>query len=334
MFATPQTPGVVYSIVIPVFNEAEVLPVLYGRLNAVMSALGQSCEILFVNDGSSDDSLAQLWNIRAQDPRVKIVSLSRNFGHQIAITAGLDHSSGEAVIVMDADLQDPPEFIPQLIAKWHAGYDVVFAVRAGRRGESIFKKATAALFYRLLDRLTSTEIPLDAGDFRLMSRRAVEALKPIRERHRFVRGLVGWIGFKHTRVEYVRDARYAGETKYPMRKMMRFAMNGIVSFSFLPLQLATYLGFIVSLCSFGYIVYAIDLKLFTDRAVQGWASIMVALLFLGGVQLISLGVIGEYIGRIYDEVKQRPLYLVEASHGFEQATGEETLPRSEVNVSG
>jgi len=310
----------VYSVVVPVFNEADVLPALYQRLSAVMTTLGDPYEIVFVNDGSSDGSLSILSEIRAHDARVRIICLSRNFGHQLAITAGLDHSSGDAVVVMDADLQDPPEFIPELIAQWRAGYDVVFAVRAHRRGENFFKKTTAALFYRLLQHLTSTEIPLDAGDFRLMSRRAVDALKPIRERHRFVRGLVGWIGFKHTRVEYVRDARYAGETKYPVRKMVRFAMNGIVSFSFFPLQLATYLGFLVSLCSFGYIVYAIELKLFTDRAVQGWASIMVALLFLGGVQLISLGVIGEYIGRIYDEVKQRPLYLIEALDGFDDVT--------------
>ena len=309
-----------YSVVVPVFNEADVLPALYQRLSAVMTTLGDPYEIVFVNDGSSDGSLSILSEIRAHDARVRIICLSRNFGHQLAITAGLDHSSGDAVVVMDADLQDPPEFIPELIAQWRAGYDVVFAVRAHRRGENFFKKTTAALFYRLLQHLTSTEIPLDAGDFRLMSRRAVDALKPIRERHRFVRGLVGWIGFKHTRVEYVRDARYAGETKYPVRKMVRFAMNGIVSFSFFPLQLATYLGFLVSLCSFGYIVYAIELKLFTDRAVQGWASIMVALLFLGGVQLISLGVIGEYIGRIYDEVKQRPLYLIEALDGFDDVT--------------
>jgi glycosyltransferase involved in cell wall biosynthesis len=317
-------PLVVYSVVIPVFNEAEVLPALYSRLTTVMAALGQPYEIVFVNDGSSDGSLTFVSQLRAHDSRVRIVSLSRNFGHQVAITAGLDYSSGAAVIVMDADLQDPPETIPALIAQWHAGYDVVFAVRGRRQGESLFKRTTAALFYRLLQRLTSTQIPLDAGDFRLMSRRAVDALKPIRERHRFVRGLVGWIGFKHTRVQYVRDARYAGETKYPVRKMVGFAMNGIASFSFMPLQLATYLGFVVSFCSFGYIVYAIELKLFTDRAVQGWASLMVAMLFLGGVQLISLGIIGEYIGRIYDEVKQRPLYVVDVLDGFDNPQVEET----------
>ena len=312
-----------YSVVIPVYNEAEVLPALYRRLTNVMEGLGKPYEIVFVNDGSVDDSPKVLAEFRAQDSRVRVVSLSRNFGHQIAITAGLDHSSGQAVVVMDADLQDPPEIIPQLIAQWKVGYDIVFTVRESRRRESVFKRTTAALFYRLLQRLTATDIPLDAGDFRLMSRRAVEALKPIRERNRFVRGLVGWIGFRHTCVRFVRDARQAGETKYPLRKMIRFALNGLISFSFVPLQLATYLGFAVSLFSFLYIAYAIELKLFTDRAVQGWASIMVAMLFIGGVQLISLGIMGEYIGRIYDEVKQRPLYVIDELAGFDKAGVEE-----------
>jgi len=312
-----------YSVVIPVYNEAEVLPALYRRLTNVMEGLGKPYEIVFVNDGSVDDSPKVLAEFRAQDSRVRVVSLSRNFGHQIAITAGLDHSSGQAVVVMDADLQDPPEIIPQLIAQWKVGYDIVFTVRESRRRESVFKRTTAALFYRLLRRLTAPDIPLDAGDFRLMSRRAVEALKPIRERNRFVRGLVGWIGFRHTCVRFVRDARQAGETKYPLRKMIRFALNGLISFSFVPLQLATYLGFAVSLFSFLYIAYAIELKLFTDRAVQGWASIMVAMLFIGGVQLISLGIMGEYIGRIYDEVKQRPLYVIDELAGFDKAGVEE-----------
>ena len=309
-----------YSLVIPLYNEADVLPTLYRRLTRVMEDLGKPYEIIFVNDGSTDASPKLLWELRAQDSRVKLVSMSRNFGHQIAITAGLDYSSGEAVVVMDGDLQDPPEVIPQLIAQWRAGYDIVFAVRDSRRGEGVFKRSTASLFYRLLRHLTATEIPLDAGDFRLMSRRAVEAIKPIRERNRFVRGLVGWIGFRRTSVTFVRDIRHAGETKYPLRKMARFALDGIISFSFAPLQLATYLGFAVSLLSFIYIVYALGLKLFTDRVVQGWTSVIVAVLFMGGVQLISLGVIGEYIGRIYEEVKQRPLYLVDKLAGFEKTS--------------
>jgi len=312
-----------YSIVIPVYNEAEVLPTLYRRLTQVMEGLGEPYEVIFVNDGSSDASPMLLRELRAKDERVKFVGFSRNFGHQIAITAGLDHSSGQAVVVMDADLQDPPEVIPRLIEKWREGYDVVFAVRERRRGEGLFKRMTAALFYRLLRQLTSTEIPLDVGDFRLMSRRAVEALKAIRERNRFVRGLVSWIGFRQTSVTFVRDLRHAGETKYPLRKMVRLALDGITSFSFVPLQLATYLGFAVSFISFIYIVYAVGLKLLTNRLVPGWASIVVAVLFIGGVQLITLGIIGEYIGRIYEEVKQRPLYVVDEAAGFEKtADGE------------
>jgi glycosyltransferase involved in cell wall biosynthesis len=239
---------------------------------------------------------------------VRVVSFSRNFGHQIAITAGLDYSSGDAVVVMDGDLQDPQEVIPRLITRWRDGHDIVFAVRGKRNGDGVFKRSTAALFYRLLRDLTATQIPMDAGDFRLMSRRAVVALKSTRERNRFVRGLVSWIGFRHTSVTFVREARQAGETKYPLRKMARFALNGIISFSFVPLQIATYLGFMVSLISFIYLGYAVWLKLFTDRVVQGWASVIVAVLFIGGVQLISLGIIGEYICRIYEEVKQR-LYI-------------------------
>jgi polyisoprenyl-phosphate glycosyltransferase len=309
-----------YSIIVPVYNEAEVLPAFYQRLAQVMDGIGESYEIIFVNDGSHDTSQLLLRNLHAKDERVKFVTFSRNFGHQVAITAGLDHSSGKAVVIMDADLQDPPEVIPRLIEKWREGYDVVFAVREKRKGESLFKRLTAALFYRLLRQLTAIEIPLDAGDFRLMSRKAVEALKAIRERNRFMRGLAGWIGFRQASVTFVRDVRYAGETKYPLRKMVRFALNGLTSFSFVPLQLATYLGFLVSAISLFYIVYAIGLKLFTDRLVLGWASVIVAVLFIGGVQLISLGIIGEYIGQIYDEVKQRPLYLVDEIVGFEKMT--------------
>lgn len=325
------------SVVVPIYNEAEVLPTLYQRLTAVMVEMGRPYEIIFVNDGSTDDSAALLRDLRAGDSRVKLVSLSRNFGHQIAITAGLDYSSGNPVIVMDGDLQDPPEVIPELVAQWEAGYEIVFAVRASRNGERLFKRATAAAYYRILRRLTTTQIPVDAGDFRLMSRMAVDALKPIRERNRFVRGLVGWIGFRYTSITYVRDSRYAGTTKYPLTRMLKFALNGIFSFSFLPLQLATYLGLAVSFVSFAYIAYAVWLKLFTTRVVQGWASVIVAVLFMGGVQLVSLGIIGEYIGRIYEEVKQRPLYLVDAALGFDQAPGRSNgadlrSPRTEAHL--
>jgi dolichol-phosphate mannosyltransferase len=308
--------GIVYSIIIPVYNEAEVLPTLYSRLDRVMHSLGELYEVIFVNDGSDDHSPMLLRDLQAKDDRVKFLSLSRNFGHQVAITAGLDYSAGDAVVVMDADLQDPPEMIPQLIDQWREGYDVVFAVRARRCGEGLFKRVTAALFYRLLRHLAAIDIPLDAGDFRLMSRRAVEALKSIRERNRFIRGLAGWVGFRQTSVMFVRDVRQAGETKYSLQRMLRFALNAITSFSLIPLQLATYLGFIVSSSSFVYMVYAVGLKLFTERVVLGWTSVMMAVLFLGGVQLISLGIIGEYIGRIYEEVKQRPLYIVDEACGF------------------
>jgi glycosyltransferase involved in cell wall biosynthesis len=309
--------SILYSIVIPVYNEVEVLPSLYTRLTRVMEGLVEPYEIIFVNDGSNDGSLPLLRDLRAGDERVKILGLSRNFGHQLAITAGLDHSSGQAVVVLDADLQDPPEVIPQLVDQWRKGYDIVFAVREKRRGEGLFKRVTAALFYRLLRRLTFTEIPVDAGDFRLMSRKAVDTLKSMRERSRFIRGLSGWIGFQQTSVPYVRDVRHAGTTKYPLKKMVRFAANGLLSFSSVPLQLASYLGFVVSCVSFVYIAYAIWLKLFTDHTILGWTSVMVAVLFLGGVQLLCLGIVGEYIGRIYDEVKQRPLYIVDEARGVE-----------------
>lgn len=306
------------SVVIPIYNEADVLPVLYQRVTSTMERIGGPYELIFVDDGSSDGSTELLRELRAKDSRVKVVRFSRNFGHQIAITAGLDYSTGDPVIMMDGDLQDPPEVIPELLAQWRAGNQIVFAVRASRRGESLFKRATASMFYRILRRLTTTDIPVDAGDFRLMSRVAVDSLKPLRERSRFVRGLVSWIGFRHTSIRYIRDDRYAGVTKYPLTKMIKFALNGVFSFSFLPLQVASYIGFSVSLLSFAYLMYAVYLKLFTTQVVQGWASVIVAVLFMGGVQLVSLGVIGEYIGRIYEEAKQRPLYLVDTIAGFEQ----------------
>ena len=270
-----------------------------------------------MNDGSCDQSPELLRAAAEQDPRIKVINFSRNFGHQVAITAGIDYSGGEAVIVMDADLQDPPEILPALVEKWREGFDVVYAVREERAGESIFKRGTAALFYRLLKRLARIEIPADTGDFRLMSRRAVEAFKSLRERHRFIRGMVSWVGFRQTAVHYQRETRYAGSTKYPLRKMLSFAMDGIASFSFAPLHFATYLGFAAAGVSFLYLLYALWIKLFTDQSVTGWASLIVSVLFVGGVQLITLGIIGEYIGRIYDEIKQRPLYIVADTMGFD-----------------
>jgi glycosyltransferase involved in cell wall biosynthesis len=306
----------VFSVVLPVFNEETIISELYRRLSRVMESTQEPYELLFVNDGSTDRSFPLLCDFAAQDLRVRVLNFSRNFGHQMAITAGLDYSRGKAVVVMDADLQDPPEVILSLIERWREGYDVVYAVRAERRGEGISKRGTAALFYRLLKYLARVDIPADAGDFRLMSRRAIEALRMLRERHRFVRGLSNWIGFRQTAVPFVREVRYAGKTKYPLEKMIKFAFDGITSFSFVPLQLATYLGFSASAVSFCYILYAIGLKLFTDETVLGWTSLIVAVLFIGGVQLITLGIMGEYIGRIYEEIKGRPLYIVADAIGF------------------
>lgn len=306
------------SVVVPIYNEAPIIPELHRRLTAVLAGVADSYELVFVNDGSRDASLDLLRHLVTSDPHARLVDLSRNFGHQIAITAGMDMARGDAVVVIDADLQDPPEVIPELIAKWREGYDVVYAVRARREGESFFKRATAAAFYRVINRITNVDIPVDTGDFRLMSRRAVEALKKVRERNRFIRGLVSWLGFRQIGVRYVRHERFAGETKYPLKKMLKFAFDGIASFSFLPLQLATYLGFVVSVSSFLGILYVLYLRMFTQETILGWASLMAAILFLGGVQLITLGIIGEYIGRIYDEAKGRPLYFTQEVLGFNQ----------------
>lgn len=295
----------------PLLREVEALEVEGGH------------EIVLVNDGSRDRSLELMRAAREADPRVKVISFSRNFGHQLAITAGTDYAAGQAVIVIDSDLQDPPEVIPDLIAKWREGYEVVYAVREEREGETWFKTATASLFYRLIDRITSVQIPRDAGDFRLMDRKVVDALSRIREHHRFMRGLSVWVGFKSTGVRYRRHARKAGTTKYPLRKMLKFALDGITSFSYLPLQLATYLGFIVASLSLLFIIVVIVMRLVSptpeDAAFYGQASTLAATLFIGAVQLISLGIIGEYVGRIYDEVKGRPLYIVAEALGFDEA---------------
>ena len=301
----------VYSIVVPVFNEEEVLNEFYKRLTIAMDKLKEKYEIIFVNDGSIDNSLEIMKKLHSNDKRIKIISFSRNFGHQMAITAGIDYASGEAVVTIDADLQDPPEMIPELIKKWKEGYDVVYGVRKKREGESFFKKATASIFYRLLNRVTDINIPLDAGDFRLMDRKVVNNLKQIREKNRYIRGLTSWIGFKQIGVLYKREKRFAGYTKYPLRKMLKFAFNAIFSFTNFPLKIATYFGFLVAGLSFLYLIYVLILKIFMNATIQGWASLIVAVLFLGGVQLICIGIIGEYIGRIGEEVKKRPLYIIE-----------------------
>ena len=317
------------SIVVPIWNEEQVIPVLYARVREIMESTGETWELICVNDGSKDRSLELLIATRAADPRVKILNFSRNFGHQIAITAGADFAEGDAVIVMDADLQDPPDVVLRMIEKWRAGYEVVYAVRTKREGETKFKLWTAAAFYRLLQRITEVDIPVDAGDFRLMDRKVVIAMRHLREKHRFMRGLSAWVGFKQIPVEYERAERYAGETKYPLRKMLRLAIAAITSFSFVPLQLATWTGFVLAAVSLIAILTTVILRLSSSGFFLGQATTLVAVLFLGGIQLIFLGIIGEYIGRIYDETKDRPLYIVAEAHGFvidDPVHGPDTIP--------
>jgi len=307
-----------FSIVAPAYNEEKVLPELYQRVCAVMEAVGESWELILVDDGSRDHSAEVIAGLHAQDHRVKGLAFSRNFGFQVAATAALEHAQGDAVILTDADLQDPPEVYPEMIARWREGYDVVYGVRASREGETWFKLLTARLFYRLIYRITDVNIPLDTGDFRLMDRRVVEAIKKMPERKRFLRGMVPWVGFKQSGVEYERRSRFAGQSKFSsVRKMLPFALDAITSFSYFPLQLASYLGFIIAGISALAIVLVIFLRLFYQTPLSGQATTLVAVLFLGGVQLISLGIIGEYLGRIYDEVKGRPLYLIDKKWGFD-----------------
>jgi len=315
----------VFSVVVPIWNEEAVIPELYRRVIETMDSTGASWELICINDGSHDRSLQMLIELRAQDERVKVIDFSKNFGHQIAITAGADYAEGDAVIVMDADLQDPPDVVLRMIEQWRAGYEVVYAVRAKREGETWFKLLTAKLFYRLMQRISDVNIPLDAGDFRLMDRRVVLVMRQLREKHRFMRGLSSWVGFKQIGVEYERAERYAGETKYPLRKMLRLALNAITSFSYLPLQLATYFGFALAFVSLVGIVLTIFLRLSGSSAFAGQATTLVSVLFLGGIQLIFLGIIGEYLGRIYDEVKARPLYIVSRAYGLAQAEHEPVI---------
>ena len=299
------------SVVLPVYNEEGGLAELYKRLSEVLSPMGLSFEIILVNDGSRDRSWERILALANSDRRVCGVNLSRNFGHQVAITAGVELSRGDAVIVMDSDLQDPPELIPTLYAKYKEGFDVVYAQRRTREGETWFKEITAKIFYRLIQRMTTIDIPVDTGDFRLMSRRVVDDLKRLREHSRFVRGLVTWVGYNQTPVLYDRSKRYGGTTKYPIGKMMRFALDGITGFSSQPLRLASHTGLIFAFASLALMMALMVYKLAGGQGViPGWTSLAVAVLFLGGVQLLAIGILGEYIGRIYEEVKRRPLYLV------------------------
>lgn len=306
----------VLSIVAPVYDEEILLPEFYRRVVAAIEPLGVSFEIVLVNDGSHDRSGAIMDELHAQDKRVKVIHFSRNFGHQIAITAGTDHATGQAVAVIDSDLQDPPEVIVDMYHKWREGYQVIYGVRTEREGETAFKRATASAFYRIIRRITNIDLPLDTGDFRLMDERVVAVMRGMREHHRFMRGLSVWVGFKQAGVPYRRDARKAGVTKYPLKKMLRFALDAITSFSYLPLQLATYSGFVIAGMSVVAILIAIILRI-TGNGIAGQATTLVSVLFLGGIQLIFLGIIGEYLGRIYDEVKRRPLYIVATRHGLE-----------------
>ena len=305
-----------YSIVVPVYDEQEALPELYERLRWLLERLDGDAEVILVDDGSRDDSYALMLDLNRRDPRFKLLQLSRNFGHQVAITAGLDFAAGRAVVVMDADLQDPPETVLAMTERWREGFDVVYGVRQERHGETRFKRITAAVFYRLLQRLADVEIPADAGDFRLLDRKALDAYLAMREHDRYVRGMVSWVGFNQIGVAYSRDERRAGNTKYPFRKMLKFAADGIVSFSNAPLRLALGLGFVVSASSFVYGFVAILLNVTGAFTVPGWTSIIIVTSFLGGVQLIVLGVIGEYVGRTYVETKRRPLYIVNREAGL------------------
>ena len=305
-----------YSLVVPILNEEQTLPELVRRLRLLLDRLDGPAEVVLVDDGSSDGSHDLMLAAHEIDPRFKVLRLSRNFGHQIAITAGMDVAAGNAVIVMDADLQDPPEVVLQMAARWREGFDVIYGVREGRPGDTRFKKATASVFYRLLRRISNIDVPVDVGDFRLVDRRALEAFKAMRETNRYVRGMFSWIGFRQVGVTFQRDERFGGDTKYPLTKMLKFATDGVVSFSAAPLRLALNMGFAVSALSFLLGLVAVVFKLAGLYSIPGLASIAVFVALLGGMQLLVLGLMGEYIARIHDEVKGRPLYVVRDAHGL------------------
>ena len=302
------------TVVVPAYNESEGLRDFHARLAAVFDGLDLDCEVLYVDDGSRDDTYAVMTSLRDADPRVSTLKLSRNFGKELALTAGLDHADADAVVVIDADLQDPPELIPTFVAHWREGYDVVYGTRASRAGETRVKQATASAFYRVMSRLSATPIPRDTGDFRLLSRRALDALKQVRERQRFMKGLFTWVGYRQLAVVYHRDPRHAGETKWNYWRLWNFAIDGITSFSGAPLKIATYIGLVTAAVAFVFALWVFGKAFVYGDPVRGYPSLMVVVLFLGGVQLVALGVIGEYLGRLYIESKQRPLYLVDEYH--------------------
>ena len=320
------------TVVVPCFDEEDVLPICHKRLTAVLRRTGVVYEILYVDDGSKDGTLALLWRLQRNDPSVSVVEFSRNFGHQAAVSAGLEMAQGEAVVIIDADLQDPPELIPEMLAWRGRGYEVVYGVRTARLGDSLFKLWSARLFYWFIRFLSDVDIPLDTGDFRLLDRKAVDALNALPERHRLLRGMSSWVGYRQYGLAYVRDVRYAGKTKYPIRRMLSLAVDGIASFSVVPLRLVTLIGFLTALLSIAGIGYSLFVKLFTSTTVKGWTMLFIGQLLLGGIQMLSIGVLGEYIGRIYTESKQRPLYLtrqvLRARGGVaDQRTGEMRIHR-------
>ena len=305
------------SVIVPCFNEEEVIEHTHARLSAALRAITPDHEIIYVYDGSRDRTAELLGRLQAGSPVVRVLRLARNFGHQIAVSAGLDYAGGHAVVLIDADLQDPPEVIGDMVAKWREGFHVVYGQRTDRPGETRFKLATARAFYRLINRLSEVPIPLDTGDFRLMDRAVVDALKRMREKHRLLRAMTSWVGFQQAAVPYKRAERFAGDSKYPLRKMLALALDGIVSFSAVPLKIVTTVGFAFSAVALLGIFYAVGLRLFTDNWVPGWTLIFIAVMLIGGLQFIFLGVMGEYIGRIYSEAKDRPLFLVMEELGFD-----------------
>lgn len=320
------------SVIIPCYNEEAVLGATYERLTRVLSEMNEDYELIFVDDGSRDDTQHILTELQLFDPHVRVLLLSRNFGHQIAVTAGLEEAAGAAVVIIDADLQDPPELIPKMIHLWSEGNEVVYGVRLEREGESKFKLWTAKAFYRLINHLSETKMPLDTGDFRLIDRKVVDVLKAMPERARFLRGMVSWAGFRQVALPYARAVRHAGQSKYPLRKMVHFATDGIISFSLVPLKLAIWSGFLAIWIAVAGIVLAIIDRLTDKNLARGWASLFVAVLFMGGVQLVSLGILGEYLGRIYTEVKRRPLYVVQKRLGFPAGNTKEKPQSFEANA--
>jgi dolichol-phosphate mannosyltransferase len=321
------------SVIVPCFNEEQVIVETNRSLSATLAALdGLDFEIVYVDDGSSDSTADLLRSIQSEDKHARVIRLSRNFGHQLAVSAGLEHARGNAVVIIDADLQDPPQVIPEMVARWRDGYHVVYGMRTDRAGETAFKLWTAKLFYRLINRVSKVQLPLDVGDFRLLDRRVVEVLLSMPERDRFLRGMVSWIGFRQVAVMYQRAERRAGSSKYSLFKMLQFAADGVLSFSLTPLRLALWVGFLSIALAFAGILYALIIRLYTNDWVRGWTSIFTAVLFIGGAQLVTLGIIGEYIGRIYAEVKRRPLYVVEERLGFGPRASEQAEARVQAHI--